>query len=686
MLCVHAALLVSTRRAALSWSPAAVSFSSRSRRLHASLSTAHCAPLLALRVRPQRNLLRSLTCVRVWSGVESSRSSRSSSGSPSGDSSQMKRPFTASTGAPAGSSVKWAKTANGEPRDAGRGGPGPRPGGSQPPGGSGGSGGRPAAARPMPAAPERPQLVAVPGAPLFSALAVSEKIKLAIAQDLKFVTMTPVQAATLPIILSGQDVLAKAKTGTGKTLAFLVPTIEHLLQSPRPAGAIRALVLSPTRELATQTAVEAKALSAHCPGFRTAIVVGGNKPSSDVARLAGEVDILVATPGRLKDHCDNTPGFSARLKGTRILILDEGDQLLAAGFRPDIERILRHVNPSRQSLCFSATLPPELQAVLGTALRKDYKLMDCVGVDDPDTHAAVDQSFGVLGIEDLLPVMVAQVALEMKDDPLAKVIVFFPTARQTQLGAELLNALGVPALEIHSRKSQSKRDQAAAAFRAAKSALMCSSDVSARGVDYPDVTLVIQVGMPTNREQYIHRLGRTGRAGKQGRGLLLLAPYEAGPVKTSLAGLPLADATAALGGSVDATLRSSVGVAMGRVPPETRAQAYGAWLGFYNGMLGKFRWTKEELVRQANLLSRDVWAQPEPPALAAKTVGMMGLRGVPGLNVEKGQSGWKGGAGEQGGGGGGWKAQSRPAQNGPRGGGGGGGGGGGKPQGQHNRW
>jgi ATP-dependent RNA helicase MSS116 len=631
MLCVHAALFVSTRRAAvLVASPAAVSYS---RRLHASLSTAHCAPPLALRARPQRNLLRSLTCVRVWSGVERGRSSSSSSSSssgptPGGDWSQMKRPF-ASTGAPAGGSVKWAKTSSGDPQDAGRGGSGPRPGG-QPPGGSVGIGGRPPA-RPVPAAPQRPQLVAVPGAPLFSALAVSDKIKKAISDDLKFVTMTPVQAATLPIILSGQDVLAKAKTGTGKTLAFLVPTIEHLLQSPRPAGAIRALVLSPTRELATQTAVEAKALSAHCPGFRVAIVVGGNKPSSDAARLAGEVDILVATPGRLKDHCDNTPGFSARLKGTRILILDEGDQLLAAGFRPDIERILRHVNPSRQSLCFSATLPAELQAVLGTALRKDHKLMDCVGADDPDTHAAVDQSFGVLGIEDLLPVMVAQVALEMKDDPLAKVIVFFPTARQTQLGAELLNAMGVPALEIHSRKSQSKRDQAAAAFRAAKSALMCSSDVSARGVDYPDVTLVIQVGMPTNREQYIHRLGRTGRAGKQGRGLLLLAPYEASPVKTALAGLPLADATQALGGSVDATLRSSVGAAMGRVAPETRAQAYGAWLGFYNGMLGRFRWTKEELVRQANLLSRNVWAQPQPPPLAAKTVAMVRVSGPPGI-------------------------------------------------------
>ncbi len=253
-------------------------------------------------------------------------------------------------------------------------------------------------------------------------MSINAGVKRAITVNMGYTSMTPVQAATLPVILSGSDVLAKAKTGTGKTLAFLIPTIETLLSSPRPAGAIRALILSPTRELASQTATEARALTAHCPGLRVSLVVGGTKPAGDAARLAGDVDILIATPGRLKDHCQNTPGFSARLGGTRVLILDEGDQLLAAGFRPEIERILSYVNKSRQSLCFSATLPPELSAVLGVALKKGHTVVDCVGVGDDarDTHDAVDQAAALLPLADALPAVLRHVRDEIEADPLHK--------------------------------------------------------------------------------------------------------------------------------------------------------------------------------------------------------------------------------------------------------------------------
>ena len=216
-----------------------------------------------------------------------------------------------------------------------------------------------------------------------------------------YASMTPVQEATLPVILAGKDLLAKAKTGTGKTLAFLVPTIETLVRSgPKPSNnAIRALVLSPTRELAQQTAAEAKALTAHHPGLRTAVIVGGNNPGGDAARMAG-VDILVATPGRLKDHCENMAGFRDRLASVKILVLDEGDQLLAAGFRPDIERILRCLpKAGRQSLCFSATTPPELAAVLGVALRKGHANIDGVGSEQPDTHDRVDQAAAFVPIQ-----------------------------------------------------------------------------------------------------------------------------------------------------------------------------------------------------------------------------------------------------------------------------------------------
>jgi superfamily II DNA/RNA helicase len=308
---------------------------------------------------------------------------------------------------------------------------------------------QPPAAAPAPVpkpahAAAKPRLAAIAGAPLFESLEVAAELKLAISDDLGFASMTPVQAATLPLILQGKDLLAKAKTGTGKTLAFLVPTLHRLLTHPRthadagPDGPIRALVLSPTRELAAQTQTEAIALLGRAGGrVRSALVVGGNKPGGDAARMRGPLDLLVATPGRLKDHCENTAGFSARLKGCETLILDEGDQLLAAGFMPDIQRILAHLtSPRRQSLCFSATIPPDLAKVLGVALRKDHASVDCVGADAPDTHAKVPQSWALVEAADQLATVMRLVREEQASDPLAKIIIFFTTARQTQFGAE----------------------------------------------------------------------------------------------------------------------------------------------------------------------------------------------------------------------------------------------------------
>ena len=413
-----------------------------------------------------------------------------------------------------------------------------------------------------------------------------------------------------------------------------MPTIERLLKSERTSKtAIRALVLSPTRELASQTAAESVSLTAHSPGLRTAIVVGGNNAGGDRQRLAGQIDILIATPGRLKDHLQNMDGFASRLRDVQVLILDEGDQLLAAGFRPDIERILSYCGTAvRQTLCFSATLPVELNAVLKVALKPGHALVDCVGADAPDTHASVEQTFAFIPMAAQLGALAAAIEAEQRADPLAKIIVFFATARQTQFAAEALNALGLPSLEIHSRKSQSKRDAAAAAFRAAPASLMCSSDVSARGVDYPDVTLVIQVGAPSSREQYIHRLGRTGRAGKAGRGVLLLDPAEAFFIRLT-SGLPIVQTTPAEVCRGPALDERRIAAAVDAVPRETKEQAYQAWLGYYNGVAGKMKWSKEQLVGAANDMARDALRLPSPPALQASTVGKMGLCGTPGLVI-----------------------------------------------------
>jgi ATP-dependent RNA helicase MSS116 len=229
-------------------------------------------------------------------------------------------------------------------------------------------------------------------------------------------------------------------------------------------------------------------------------------------------------------------------------------------------------------------------------------------------------------------VLHACIAAEMRQAPAThKIIVFFATANETKLGAAVLGSAGVGSiLEIHSRKSQPAREKAAASFRAAPRAIMCTSDVSARGVDYPDVTLVIQVGLPASREQYIHRIGRTGRAGKGGQGMILLGAHESAYARSMLNGLPIETPVAV---PVDAATSATIARAMRSVPDEVRAKAYQAWLGFHNSERSKLKWTDTELVRRANEYATAVLGLSEPPPLDPRTVGKMGLKGVPGLNV-----------------------------------------------------
>ena len=468
----------------------------------------------------------------------------------------------------------------------------------------------------------------------FSELAISAAVKRSIVSDMKFVEMTPVQAATLPIILNGRDLLAKAKTGTGKTLAFLVPTIERLASGKGPPQTIGALILSPTRELAAQTAAEAVALARHT-SLRTCVVVGGTNIATDVKRMHSQVDILVATPGRLVDHLKTTPDFARRLEHTRVLVLDEGDRLLDAGFLPDIKFIIRHLpSAARQTLCFSATVPPELQSVLGVALKRDHAVVDGVGSASPDTHASVPQLHIAVPSHGIFGVLLECLQAEMRLAPTAhKIIVFFATANETKLGAAVLQSAGMrDVLEIHSRKTQPAREKAAAAFRAASRAIMCTSDVSARGVDYPDVSLVIQVGLPTSREQYIHRVGRTGRAGKGGQGMILLAPHESAYARSMLHGLSIA---APVSRPVSAATSAAIPSTVRAVPEEVRAKAYQAWLGFHSSITSKLKWTDVELVRHANEYATAVLGFPVPPPLEQKTISKMGLKGVPGLNVAR---------------------------------------------------
>ncbi|KAG2327014.1 hypothetical protein Bca52824_009742 [Brassica carinata] len=433
--------------------------------------------------------------------------------------------------------------------------------------------------------------------------------------DAGYETMTVVQEATLPIILKGKDVLAKAKTGTGKTVAFLLPSIEVVVKSPptcpdnkRPP--ILALVICPTRELANQAATEANTLLKYHPTIGVQVVIGGTRLGLEQKRMqTNPCQILVATPGRLKDHIENTPGLATRLKGVKVLVLDEADHLLDMGFRKDIERIISAVPKERQTFLFSATVPEEVRQMCLVALRRDHEFINCVHEGTGETHQQVRQTHMIASLDKHFSLLYTLLRAHIADNVDYKVIVFCTTAMVTKLVADLLGELNLNVREIHSRKPQSYRTRVSNEFRKSKGLILVTSDVSARGVDYPDVTLVLQVGLPKDREQYIHRLGRTGRKGKEGEGILLLAPWEE-YFLSSLKDLPITKSPLP---STDPETVKKVQKALCHVEMRNKEAAYQAWLGYYNSqkMIGRDR---ERLVELANEFSRSMGLD-NPPAI-----------------------------------------------------------------------
>ncbi|XP_014516672.1 DEAD-box ATP-dependent RNA helicase 31 [Vigna radiata var. radiata] len=454
-------------------------------------------------------------------------------------------------------------------------------------------------------------------------------------KDAGYEKMTVVQEATLPVILKGKDVLAKARTGTGKTVAFLLPSIEVVVKSPpsdhdhrRPP--IFVLVICPTRELASQAAAEANKLLKYHPTIGVQVVIGGTRLALEQKRMqANPCQILVATPGRLRDHIENTAGFSNRLMGVKVLVLDEADHLLDMGFRKDIERIIAAVPKQRQTLMFSATVPEEVRQVCHIALRRDHEFINTVQEGTEETHSQVRQMHLVAPLDKHFPLLYVLLKDHIADDVDYKVLVFCTTAMVTRLVADLLGELNLNVREIHSRKPQSYRTRVSEEFRKSKGLILVTSDVSARGVDYPDVTLVIQVGLPADREQYIHRLGRTGRRGKEGQGILLLAPWEEFFLST-VKDLPIEKAPVVP--SVDPDTKRKVEKALSHVDMKNKEAAYQAWLGYYNSNKKVGR-DKYRLVELANEFSRSMGLD-NPPAIPKLVLGKMGLRNIPGLRAK----------------------------------------------------
>ncbi|XP_076950317.1 DEAD-box ATP-dependent RNA helicase 31-like [Bidens hawaiensis] len=450
-------------------------------------------------------------------------------------------------------------------------------------------------------------------------------------KDAGYEKMTIVQEATLPVILKGKDVLAKARTGTGKTVAFLLPSIEVVVKSPavsrdqnRPP--IQVLIICPTRELASQAAMEANKLIKYHPSIGVQVVIGGTRLGLEQKRMqASPCQILVATPGRLKDHIENTAGFATRLRGVKVLVLDEADHLLDMGFRKDIERIIAAVPKERQTLLFSATVPPEVRQICHIALKRDHEYINTVREGSEETHTQVQQTHLVAPLDKHFSLLYALLKDHIADDPDYKVLVFCTTAKVTQLVADLLGELKLNIREIHSRKPQSYRTRVSDEFRRSKGLILVTSDVSARGVDYPDVTLVIQVGIPADKAQYIHRLGRTGRKGKEGQGILLLAPWEEFFLST-IKDLPISKRQLPL---VDPDTKKKVEKALCNVEMKNKESAYQAWLGYYNSNKTIAK-DKYRLVELANEFSRSMGLD-NPPAIPKLVLGKMGLKNIPGL-------------------------------------------------------
>jgi len=421
---------------------------------------------------------------------------------------------------------------------------------------------------------------------------------------------------------------------------------------------MRSLILSPTRELALQSATAAERLTSGT-GLVSGVVFGGTSTSVDDRLFSHQVDLLIATPGRMLDNLRrNTGGITKRLQGLRHFVLDEADRMLDMGFRPDVESILEFLPRSRQSLLFSATVPRELLTVAKSVLgASSFFVIDASSncsirevsstkeleesIDDPlSTASTIPQTMVKCALRDTVSVTFDLLLYELKLNPRdAKVVVFLPTARLAQLYANVFQVLskgdlyGVPILEIHSRKSQSARLKASETFTKSNGPIiMFSSDVTARGMDYPNVTYVLQVGRPPDFDQCVHRLGRTARAGKSGRASIVLVQGLEEQFQSEIRMLPVKDETRSYGVPLN-TSTAAVQRAMQQVHGDVKESSYVAWLGYYNSVKKGGQLTKPDLIQTANAFAIDVLLCRELPFLEAKTVGKMGLKGVPGLRI-----------------------------------------------------
>jgi ATP-dependent RNA helicase RhlE len=330
---------------------------------------------------------------------------------------------------------------------------------------------------------------------------------------LSFTEPTPIQAAALPEALAGRDVLAAAMTGSGKTAAFALPILQKLMGKPR--GVTRALVLTPTRELAAQVHDHLRSLGRHT-SVTSASVFGGVNAGPQARSLRAGVDVVVATPGRLLDHMG---AGIAHLEKVEILVLDEADRMLDMGFLPDVKRIIARLPKQRQTMLFSATLPEPIVELARTMLVTparigiERKAAPAVGV----THAVFPVP------ERLKRALLVQV---LRQEKVAMALVFTRTKHRANRLTKYLEDSGVACDRIHGNRSQAQRESALANFKAGRLQVLVATDIASRGIDVKELPHVINFDVPVQPDDYIHRVGRTARAERTGTAVTLVSPEE----------------------------------------------------------------------------------------------------------------------------------------------------------------
>ena len=356
----------------------------------------------------------------------------------------------------------------------------------------------------------------------FAALGLAEPLLRTVAEA-GYQQPTAIQASAIPEVLAGNDVLAAAQTGTGKTAAFVLPILHRLAQSPSGVQprAPRCLIVTPTRELAAQVEEAVRTYGRHMKA-KVVVLFGGVGIQPQIDQLRRRVDILVATPGRLLDHVARR---SVDLSRVEILVLDEADRMLDMGFLPDIKRVLALLPKSRQTLLFSATFANEIRALAQGILRKDAATIDVAPRNAP--IELVDQGIHLCATSEKSRLL----CHILRENDWRQVLVFTKTKHGANRLAEKLGKDGIRATAIHGNKSQSARLRALAEFKSGTVPVLVATDIAARGLDIEGLPQVINFELPNVPEDYVHRIGRTGRAGSTGSALSLVDQSEIGQLR-----------------------------------------------------------------------------------------------------------------------------------------------------------